>query len=234
MEVNINGQFFPYPLKELMISLKEKHSNSWINVNNLIDDYLDEEGPYYKKLNDFLIKKMESDISFNDISEKEEDEFRLEIEELDQRFKPIIDIITKLKPRERNKLYLKQLESIISSIGNLRKIIFNNTMEKEIWNENDSLINSYLNYYSGILQIFINDLKKQQKNKSEKNIFIYNIIISIYSAVILAFLNDNLPNNVLTLRLSELSLLSDGTINKMHKKSKNIINKSLEVEPCPK
>lgn len=234
MEVTIDNRFIPYPLEQLKFNLRKKHDKSWVKIDQLIEDYVKSNGTGYLKLSNLLVKQMESELSFTEISKSDEEDFKAEIDKLDERFKPIDDLLQNLSPQERRGLFLKRYESMITSLSGVKKAVLKAAVQKEEWSELDPLIYGYFEYFLGFMQTIVKLLSDVPNEKIDETIAIFGIAVALYGAVFLGYSNNTLSKDNLNARMSEISTIADPAYKKVPKKVTRLVEKSLEVAPCPK
>jgi uncharacterized protein YeaO (DUF488 family) len=221
--------FIPYPLKELSQKLRKEQSTKRKIVDQLLDEYVKSNGEKHSHLNELLIRFTESDLNINNITKEDTKSFQDELENLDKNFVHIDTFLHDLTESEYVEIIKEKFQHSVEGLTQFKTRLYKELLDRDVWEENDTLIFTYCNTLVGLLKKLSMELNHSSIGEALKLIPKLGLILVIYSAVVLAYLKGNLKVDVLIARMSELQSFSDLSMVRTSKKVKNALEKSRKV-----
>jgi len=219
----------PTPLNSIEKKLRKGHSSSKI-VKDLISDYVKKNSDLYENLAEIMLDLMRSEISFEEPNESVLEEYEKKIRELDIRFNYIDKFMSEMTERDKNALWRDYVTESISDLNKLRSDMVKSITTKESWNNNDALFISYYDLYTNLLNSKARALAKSEK-MSDSDKILFSFAFFIYQVVIYAYVKDELDENIMLRRFSELRLMALNDTERLSKGRKDFVENLKEVPP---
>jgi len=241
MEVNIYD--FPtdfiaqlvlqYPIKQIADFVRARHMNEAIVVKAEIEKVAREQAQVVREICNDMVKLMDYDDKLLLPEQEEVEQMKDKLTYINKRLKHTSEFLANRSPQEQRELFLPFLQEETDKLEKYEDYFFDKIDLKPIWELNDVTIHTYYRNYIDLLDAVTGSLRdKRTKDEIGRSLSQTSYLLFVYKPVIVAYMTNKLPNNVLLKRSAEIRMMLESPNMQFSEgKLKSLYDKLLAIPP---